>query len=347
MPRAPVAMTAADLADAAGADLRGDGERILRGAAPLESAADDELTFLANPAYRGQVAGSRAGGIVVPPEAASEVLGTALVASHPYAAWARALAQLFPEAEAEPGIHHTAIVEPDAVVSPRARVDAHAVIRAHAEVADGAWIEAGVVIGPDSRVGENTRIGPNTTLGPRTWLGSDIRIHAGVHLGAAGFGLAPEGEGYRPVPQVGRVVVEEGVTIGAGTAVDRAALEETRIGAGTHIDNLVQIGHNCRIGPNCVISGQAGISGSTQVGAGCVIAGQVGVTGHTRIPDGTTLTAKAGVISRIDEPGVYSGFPHRPHAQWQREQAGLRHVGQLRQRVRALEKALGQQSEGA
>jgi len=173
-----------------------------------------------------------------------------------------------------------------------------------------------------------------------------VRIHAGAVIGADGFGLAPDGEGYRQIPQVGRVVLEDDVDIGANTAVDRAALEETRIGQGTKIDNLVQVAHNCRFGKHCIISGLSGFAGSTELGDHCTVAAQAGVAGHLHVAAGTTIGAKAGVISDIDEPGVYAGFPHQPHKEWRRDQASLRQVRSLRERLRALERAVNSDSEG-
>ena len=346
MPQAKQTITAGELAELIGAELRGDAKLEITGAAPLQRAGQGDLAFLANPKYRGQLSETGAGAVILDREAAGDREGTVLVADNPYAAWARALEALFPEGEAEPGIHHTAIVGEGVEIHPDSRIDAHVVIGAGTRIGARAWIEGGTIIGEACTVGEDCRIGPNATLYADTVLGDRVRIHAGAVLGADGFGFAQEGEGYRKVPQVGRVVIEDDVAIGANTAVDRAAIEETRIGRGTQIDNLVQIGHNCRIGRYCVLSGQVGISGSTEVGDYCTMGGQVGIAGHISIPGGTVLSAKAGVIGEIREPGLYSGFPHRPHTEWQREQASLRQVRDLRSRLRALERALSDNGEG-
>jgi UDP-3-O-[3-hydroxymyristoyl] glucosamine N-acyltransferase len=341
-----VATTAGKLAEAAGAALVGDPAVAISGAATLEAAGPGDVTFFANKRYRAQLEATGAAAVILPEAAQPACPVAALVTDNPYAAWARALTHLFPEPELEPGIHHSAVIGPDAEIDPGARVDPQAVIGARSRVAAGAWIEAGAVVGADCRVGAGSRIGPNATLYDHTEVGERVRVHAAAVLGSRGFGLAPEGREYREIPQVGRVVVEDDVEVGAGSTVDRAALDETRIGRGTKIDNLVQIGHNCRIGANCVLSGQAGISGSTEIGDHCTVAGQVGVAGHLRIPPETTLTAKAGVISEITEPGIYSGFPHQPHTEWRRDVAALRHLRQLRQRLEALERGATDNGQG-
>jgi len=346
MPRARVQLTTGELAAALGAELQGDPDAAVTGAASLETAGPGELTFFANKRYRPQLEAATAGAVILPAEAADLCPVPALIADNPYAAWAQALERLFPEPALEPGVHHSAVIGADAEIDPDARIDANAVIGARTRVAAGAWVEPGAVVGADCVVGAGSRIGPNATLYDFTEVGARARVHAAAVLGARGFGLAPEGDGYREIPQVGRVVVEDDVEIGAGTTVDRAALEETRIGRGTKIDNLVQIGHNCRIGAHCVLSGQAGISGSTEVGDHCTLAGQAGVAGHLRIPAGTTIGAKAGVISEIREPGVYAGFPHQPHAEWRRDMAALRHLRELRKRLEALERVVTDNGQG-
>ena len=346
MPRARVACSAGELADATGAQLSGDPETVISGAAALESAGPGDVTFFADKRYRRQLEATAAAAVILPEAARAACPGAALVTDNPYAAWALVLERLFPEPAVAPGIHHSAVVGAEAEIDPEARIDPQAVIGARSRVEAGAWIEAGTVVGADCRVGAASRVGPNATLYDGTELGARVRVHAAAVLGSRGFGLAPEGRGYREIPQVGRVVVEDDVEIGAGTTVDRAALEETRIGRGTKIDNLVQIGHNCRIGAHCVLSGQAGISGSTDIGEHCTLAGQAGVAGHLRIPADTTLTAKAGVISEIREAGIYSGFPHQPHTEWRRDVAALRHLRELRRRLEALERTESENGQG-
>ncbi len=345
MPKAREPATAQELAATIGADLRGDGTTRITGAAPLEKAGPGDLTFLAGKGRRG-LGRTAASAVILSADARGSCPCTALLAQRPEAAWARALERLFPPLELTPGIHYTASLGPEAWVDPEAQVDPYVVIGKGSRIEAGVWIGSETVVGPDCWIGAECWIGPNVTLYEGTEIGMRCRIHAGVVLGARGFGLASEAPGYREIPQVGRVVLEDDVEVGAGSTIDRATLEETRIGRGTKIDNLVQIGHNCWIGPNCVISGQAGISGSAEMGEGCVVAGQAGVAGHIRVAPGTTLTAKAGVTGEIRDPGVYSGFPHQPHAEWRRDVAALRRIRELWSRLEALERAVMPSREG-
>jgi UDP-3-O-[3-hydroxymyristoyl] glucosamine N-acyltransferase len=346
MPRAGIEMAAGELARRIGAEVVGDPEVVLRGAASLTGAGPEDLAFFAHKQYRDQLAGTEAAAVILPREALEGYSGTALVAANPYAAWAQALDLLFPPPQPKGGVHYTAILGEGVEVAPDARIDAHAVIEEGCRIGPRAWIEAGSVLGENCVVGADSRIGPNATVYADSELGERVRLHAGTVIGADGFGLAPDGEGYRKIPQVGRVVLEDDVEIGANSAVDRAALEETRIGRGTKIDDLVMIGHNCHIGKHCILSGLAGVAGSADVGDHCTIAAQAGVAGHLHVVGGTTIGAKAGVISDIDEPGVYAGFPHQPHSAWRREQAALRQVRSLRERLRALERVVMNDSEG-
>jgi len=339
-------MTAGELARQIGAELVGEVETVVRGAAPLAAAGTEDLAFFASRQYRDQLAATEAGAVILPREALEGYSGTALVADNPYAAWAQALDVLFPPERPQPGVHYTAVLGEGVEVAPDARIDAHAVIGAGSRIGPRVWIEAGTVVGGNCSVGADSRLGPNATVYAGTEVGERVRLHAGTVIGADGFGLAPEGEGYRKIPQVGRVVLEDDVEIGANSAVDRAALEETRIGQGTKIDDMVMIGHNCHIGKHCILSGQAGVAGSADIGDHCTVAAQAGVARHLHVASGTTIGAKAGVISDIDEPGVYAGFPHQPHSAWRREQAALRQVRSLRERLRALERAVMNDSEG-
>lgn len=330
--------TAEELARTIGAELRGEGGVALTGAAPLERAAAGELAFIYQPAYREALAATGAGAVIAPPALADEAPGTVLVHDNPYWAWARALQCLFPEARGEVGIHHTAVIGAEAGVSPQARLDARVVVGAGARIADGAWLEAGAVVGEGVVVGRDCRIGPNATLYAGTRLGERVRVHAGAVLGSDGFGYAPDSRGqHTKIPQIGWLEVGDDVEIGANTAIDRGALEATVIGAGTKIDNQVHIAHNCQLGEHCVVAGQTGFAGSAELGDHCVLGAQVGVSGHLHVAAGTTLAARAGVIGDIDTPGIYAGFPHQPHAEWRRMQASLRHIPDLRRRLRRLE----------
>ena len=346
MPGTRVELTTGKLAAAIGAELQGEPDVVVTGVASLEVAGAGDLTFFANKRYRPQLEATSAGAVILPAEAAALCPVPALITDNPYAAWAKALEALFPEPALEPGVHHSAVIGAGAEIHPEARIEANVVIGAGTRVGAGAWVEPGAVVGADCAIGAGSRIGPNATLYDRTEIGARAHVHASAVLGGRGFGLAPTEDGYREIPQVGRVVVEDDVEIGACTAIDRGALEETRIGRGTKIDNLVQIAHNCRFGEHCAISGQAGFAGSTELGDHCTVAAQAGVAGHLKIASGTTIGAKAGVISEIQEPGVYAGFPHQPHAEWRRDMAALRHLRELRRRLERLERKVTDDGQG-
>ncbi|HEY8368325.1 MAG TPA: UDP-3-O-(3-hydroxymyristoyl)glucosamine N-acyltransferase, partial [Thermodesulfobacteriota bacterium] len=220
-------------------------------------------------------------------------------------------------------------VGPLSSIGPRCRIGA------------GAWLVSGVHLGEGVEIGEATTLHPHVTVYPDCRIGSRVIVHAGTVIGSDGFGFARTPNGAVKVPQVGRVVIEDDVEIGANCAIDRATLGETRIGRGVKIDNLVQIGHNVQLGPGTIVVAQAGISGSTKVGRGVTIAGQAGLVGHVEVGDGVIVTAQTGVTNDVPAGQVVSGSPHRPHGEWKRIMAAMADLPNLRQRVKALERRVG------
>jgi UDP-3-O-[3-hydroxymyristoyl] glucosamine N-acyltransferase len=331
--------TAGELAAVTGAELRGEANEAVTGAATLAAAGEGDLAFVAQPAYREALSQTRATAVIAPPSLADHGPGTVLVHDNPYWAWARALQRLYPEEAEQTGIHHTAVVGEGARISPEARLDAHVVVGAGARIADGVWLEAGTVVGEDADIGRDCRIGPNATLYASSRLGERVRVHAGAVLGSDGFGYAADSQGrHAKIPQLGWLEVGDDVEIGANAAIDRGALEATVIGTGTKIDNQVHIAHNCRLGEHCVVAGQSGFAGSAELGDRCILGAQVGIAGHLRVAPGTMLAARAGVIGDIDTPGTYAGFPHQPHGEWRRMQASLRQLPDMRRRLSRLER---------
>jgi UDP-3-O-[3-hydroxymyristoyl] glucosamine N-acyltransferase len=231
---------------------------------------------------------------------------------------------------ADCGIDPTAHVGPLAVIGDRSRIEAGAVVSALA------------VVGMDCRLGERSVLHPHAVLYDRTEVGRECVIHAGVVVGSDGFGYATHDGVHVKVPQVGKVVIEDGVEIGANSAIDRAMLEETRIGAGSKIDNLVQVGHNVRIGRGCILVSQVGIAGSTALGDYVVVAGQAGVAGHLRIGKGARITAKSAVFKDVAAGAQVAGVPAVDAGKWRRQQALLQRLEELQSRVRALERRLGE-----
>jgi UDP-3-O-[3-hydroxymyristoyl] glucosamine N-acyltransferase len=327
-----------------GAELRGDGDVEVLRLSSLQEAGPGDLTFLANRQYLRHLATTRAAAVIVSPGVDTPL--PSVIIANPYLAYSRAAALLHPEPAPTPGVHPSAVVDPSAVLD------------------EGVHVGPLAVIGPGVRVGPRTVIHPHVVLYPGVSVGEDCVLHSGVQvregcrlgdrvvvqngavIGADGFGFARDGEGrYHKIRQVGIVVVEDDVEIGANTCLDRAALHETRIGAGTKLDNLVQIGHSVLVGRDTVMAGQVGIAGSTKIGSGVVLAGQVGVAGHIEIADRAIATAQTGIAHDVAAGAVVSGSPALPNKEWLRASVALSRLPELIKRVRELERKLGQQQE--
>jgi UDP-3-O-[3-hydroxymyristoyl] glucosamine N-acyltransferase len=327
----------AAVATAAGAVLPAgvDGERTISRPATLDAAGPDDVSFLENARYAEALATSRAGACLLRDgDVAKAPPGmVALVCPQPYLAWARVLSLFFPEPAAGEG-----------AIDPTARVHPAALIAAGVQVAAGAVIAARAVIGPGSVIGENAVIGEGVVIGAacrigalaslsHAILGDRVVIGPGTRIGHAGFGFAPGPAGFVGVPQLGRVLIGDDADLGANTTVDRGSGQDTVIGAGTRIDNLVQIGHNVRLGRHCVIVAQAGISGSTVIGDGAMLGGQVGITGHLRIGAGARIGAQSGVMADVPPGANYFGSPAQPARQMWRAVAALNRLAHARPRA--------------
>lgn len=287
--------------------------RQIRGVAPLETATPDDVAFYRDRKYAGQFSTSRAGACLV---SQSEAKGAPegmvlLLTDNPYLAYARVADAFYPEPEIVPGLAAGAYVDPSASVGPGSRIEANAVVGPGAVVGARCLIGAGAVVGSNVVVGDDSRIGSNATL-RYCLVGERVRLFSGVRIGEDGFGLVEGPRGPLCVPQLGRVVIEDDVEIGANTTIDRGSGPDTVIGRGSRIDNLVQIGHNVRIGEGCIIVAQAGISGSSVLGARVVLAGQGGIAGHLKIGDGARIGGQAGVIRDVAEGETVVGFPAMP-----------------------------------
>ena len=333
-------LTLGDLARQLGVELRGDAAVQVSGVATLRGARAGELSFLANPRYRKQLAATRASAVVLAPEDAPHCPVAVLVAANPYACYAHAARLLVPQAAPVPGIH------PTAVVSPEARIDASATIAAHCVVEAGAVIGPRVYLGPRCLIGAAVSIGADSrllaavTVLAAARIGRRVVLHPGVVIGSDGFGMAWDDDHWEQVPQLGSVRIADDVDIGAKTTVDRGSLDDTVIEEGVKIDNQVQVAHNVVIGAHTAIAGCVGISGSARIGSHCALAGGVGVVGHLEICDHVQVTGMSMVTRSIREPGIYSaGTPLMPNAQWRRNAVTMKRLDALARRIRALEKA--------
>jgi len=328
--------TAGSLAERFGLALRGDATVQVGGVATLETAGPHQLSFLANPRYRGQLAGTRAGVVVLREADADAAPGTALVAADPYATFAKIAALFEPVPAVVAGIHPSAVVDSSATVDPGARIGPFTTIGARASVAAGAVIGPGCVIGDDCVVGPGCELVARVTLVTRVRLGSRVRIHPGAVLGADGFGLAMEAGRWLKIPQLGGVVVGDDCEIGANTAIDRGALEDTVLEEDVRLDNQIQVGHNVRIGAHTAMAGCVAIAGSARIGRYCLVGGAAGILGHLEICDRVVITAMSLVTHSIREPGEYSsGTPLMDNRSWRRNAARFKQLDSLARQVRS------------
>jgi len=343
--------TLAELAQHVGGAVVGDGQVTIERVAAIDEAGAGAITFLAHPRYRRHLSGCRASAIIIGPDVTQELpLGVGkgyLVASDPYLAFAKIL-KLF---EISPHFSATvsafAHVDPTSEVSPAVTIFSHGYVGRGAKIGRGTVLYPGVFLGEGSQVGEDCVLHPNVVVREGCRIGNRVILHAGVVIGSDGFGYAGRGEGRVKIPQVGVVVVEDDVEIGANSTVDRATLGCTVIGRGTKIDNLVQIAHNVVIGENSIIAAQAGVAGSTRIGRNVTLAGQVGVANHIEIGDGATIGPQSGVAKRVAPGAVLSsGLPASPHQEWLRVMTLLPQLPKLWQALRGLEKKVAQLARG-
>jgi UDP-3-O-[3-hydroxymyristoyl] glucosamine N-acyltransferase len=331
--------TLGELADRLDLAFSGDAQRVIVGLAPLERAGPAELTFLAGKTYLSQLAHTQAAAVIIGEEFAPQCPVDTLVSTNPYLSYARATRLFCQSPQPARGVHASAVVSVQAQVHASAAVGPRVVIEAGAEVAADVILDAGVYLGHNSRVGPGSRVYPNAVIYHDVWLGSHCVVHSHAVLGADGFGFAQGPEGWEKIHQLGGVRIGSRVEIGAGTTVDRGALDHTVIEDGVIIDNLVQIGHNCRIGRNTAIAGCCGLAGSTTIGANCTLAGGVGVVGHVDICDSVHVTGMTMVTRSISEPGSYSsGTPMDNTAQWKRNAVRFSQLDTIARRLAALER---------
>ncbi|HEY1721887.1 MAG TPA: UDP-3-O-(3-hydroxymyristoyl)glucosamine N-acyltransferase [Magnetospirillaceae bacterium] len=321
--------TLGDLARRCGADLKNgaDAGKRITDVAPLDKARPEDISFLDNRKFVGDFEKSRAGACVINPamaERAPESMAL-LLAPDPYRAYAKLARTFYPAPAPEPWISPRAYVDPEALVGEGSRIEPGAVIGARAEIGLRCHIDANAVIGIGVVLGDDCIVGPGATV-THALIGDRVNIYAGVRIGQDGFGFAMGAEGHLKVPQLGRVLIDDDVEIGANTTIDRGASSDTVIGAGTKIDNLVQIGHNVQVGRGCVIVAQAGVSGSTRLDDFVVLAGQVGLAGHIRIGAGAQIGAQAGVMQDVEPGARVGGSPSVPVKEWLRHNAILRRL---------------------
>ncbi|HUP66390.1 MAG TPA: UDP-3-O-(3-hydroxymyristoyl)glucosamine N-acyltransferase [Thermoanaerobaculia bacterium] len=335
--------TAGEIADLVEGEFRGDRSRIITGARSLSDAGSEDLSFLGNARYQGALTTTRAGVVLVNRGLEGESDRWIRVAD-PYFALATVLGRFFSEIPGPRGISPQARIDSTARLGQDVSVGAFASIGADVMIEDGVTIHDGVVIGEGVRIGQGARIYPNCVIYHHSLIGSRCILQAGVVIGSDGFGFATRDGRHHKIPQIGIVRIEDDVDIGAGTTIDRAALGETVIGAGTKIDNLVQIGHNVKIGKGCLIVAQVGIAGSTEIGDYCVFAGHSGASGHLRLGNRVMVGAKSAVMKDYEGPVTLAGTPARPLREHLKSEALSRKLPDLFARVGRLEKSIASET---
>jgi UDP-3-O-[3-hydroxymyristoyl] glucosamine N-acyltransferase len=335
-----------EIAKLVGGKLEGSPQIVVSGLAGIENATPYDITFLDSPRKVSELSRTRAAAIVITDSLGVKATIPAIYVPNADQAFAKLAMVVQQERDnIPPRVHPNAVVNPKAKLGKLVSIGACTVIEEGAQVGDNVVIGPLCYIGRDTQIGANTRIYSNVAIRDRCIVGERCVIHSGAVIGADGFGFQRIEDHYEKIPQVGSVLIEDDVEIGANTTIDRARLDQTIVGAGTKIDNLVMIGHSVQIGKNCILVGQVGIAGSSVIGDNCILAGQVGVIDHVTITDGVVITAQTGVSKNIPEPGIYSGSPVGPQMKTLREWAAIRklpellkEVSELRRKVASLEK---------
>ncbi|MDQ3815792.1 MAG: UDP-3-O-(3-hydroxymyristoyl)glucosamine N-acyltransferase [Armatimonadota bacterium] len=339
-------MTIGDIARLLDAELVGDAQTLITGVASLDNAAPGMISFIEHEGLLNTALTSSAAALIAPSTMAEEMRHVeqkvgkpAVLTGNPRLAFARVMEYLQPTARPEPGIDPTAIVEPDAHIGEGVTIREFCYVGHHAHIGDGVILYPHVYVGDGAQICAGTILYPSVVIGHHVQVGERVRIHSGSVLGCDGFGYVLDERGqHHKVPQVGTVIIEDDVEIGANVCIDRATMGATRIGAGTKIDNLVQIAHNVQVGRNCILCGQVGLSGSVVVEDSAILAGQVGARDHVKIGKGVIVGAKGGVMNDIPDGEFVVGLPALPNRQRMKLEAAFRRMPDTQREVRDLEK---------
>jgi UDP-3-O-[3-hydroxymyristoyl] glucosamine N-acyltransferase len=337
-----------EIAKILGGDVEGDGSVLIEGLADIERAQEGQLAFVRGQRYTKWMDLTQASALVVfrdGPPSDKPVIRV----DHPDLAFVKAVTLFRPEPILPPsGIHETVVVGHDVTLGQDASIGAYAVIGDRVKIDDGVIIHPGVVIGNDCTIGSSSILYANVTVREGTTIGKNVIIHCGTVIGSDGFGYVQDQGAHHKIPQIGRVVIEDDVEIGANAAVDRATLGETRIKQGTKLDNLIHVAHNVTVGQNVIMAGQVGVSGSTEIGDGVMIAGQVGFVDHIKVGSNTMIGAQSGVSKSLPADSIYLGSPARPISEEKRILASQSKLPELmklvrdqQKRIEVLEKKLG------
>ncbi|MGE0445065.1 MAG: UDP-3-O-(3-hydroxymyristoyl)glucosamine N-acyltransferase [Vicinamibacterales bacterium] len=330
-------MTLRELAARLDCRLDGDGDLEITGVAGIQDAGPSDLTFLANPKYAAALGATRAAAVILREDAPAAPCAM-LRARDPYLAFARAVGLFAPDWRPAPGVHRLAAVAADATLGDGVSVGAFVAIGEGVVIGPRTVIFPNVTIGPGTRIGADCVIHSNVSIRERIQLGDRVVLQNGVVVGGDGYGFVRRGDGsHEKIPQVARVVIEDDVELGANTTVDRPAVGETRIKAGTKIDNLVMLGHGVSVGRNVLMAAQVGVAGSTEIGDDVIFGGQVGVGGHLTIGRGTVAVGQTGITNSVEPGSRIAGYPAIDNRDWRRSSAVFRRLPELKKRLEELE----------
>lgn len=331
--------TLREIAERFGGEVVGDAATRVARIATLQNAGPDALAFLANPRYQQQLDATAAGAVLVGRAMRDATALPRIVCEDPYVYFARVSALFNPPRAAVAGVHPSAVIDPTSTIASDAEIGPQAVVGSRAVIGAGVIVGAGCVIGAGVMIGTGARLHARVTIYEKCVLGERVIVHSGAVIGADGFGIAMAEREWLKIPQIGRVVIGSDVEIGANTTIDRGAIDDTIVEDGVKLDNQIQIAHNVHIGAHTAIAACTGIAGSTKIGRYCRIGGGSGIAGHLTIADGVEISGHTAITKSIDKPGVYSGlYPFDTNRAWRRNAAYLRHLGDLAERLRALEK---------
>jgi UDP-3-O-[3-hydroxymyristoyl] glucosamine N-acyltransferase len=330
-----------EIAEVINAELIGDPECLITGVGSLGNASTHHLSFLANPRYTTQLKATKAAAVIISIENVDDCPAHSLVCKEPYLAYIKAVRYMNPIAEFHAAIHPSAVIEETAIVNASAYIGANTYIANNVQIKDRVQIGAGCVIEDNVIIGSGSRLHANVTVCHNVCIGDRVLLHPGVVVGSDGFGLANDAGVWLKVPQLGSVEIMDDVEIGSNSAIDRGALDNTRIEAGVKIDNLVQIGHNVLVGAHTAIAGCAAIAGSVTIGKRCMIGGGTCIAGHNTIADDVVITGLSGVTNSIKQAGTYSGaMTTTDNKRWRKNMARFRHLDELVRRISELEDKL-------
>ncbi len=326
---------------------QGSGDITLTGAAAIDAANSNTITYAESDKFTAQLKETQAIAVILPPNEAMQAIATDrglawIATANPRLAFARTIALFYQPFKPLPSIHPTAVIDASAQIGQDVAIGAYVVIQAGAKIGDQVCIHPNVVVYPGVSIGDRTVLHANSTIQERTQIGSDCVIHAGAVIGSEGFGFVPTREGWYKMEQSGYTVLEDGVEVGCNSSIDRPAVGETRIGRNTKIDNLVQIGHGVKVGEACAFASGVGIAGGVKIGNRVILAGQVGVANEATMGDGAIASAKAGVHKDVPPGQVVSGYPAVDHKIYLKSSAIYNRLFEMYQAIKQIQKQLNQ-----